>query len=232
MTYRFLLNGLLVLGALVALGVLARVAGLDELLGTAWIDAEVRGQGWRGEALFIAVGTLATAAGFPRQVVAFMGGYAFGFVAGSALGLLAAIAGCVLTYQLARLLRGPLLAGRHSERARRIGEFVHGHTFSMTLLIRLLPVGSNVLTNVAAGIAHVRALPFFAGSALGYLPQTLIFALVGSGIHLDPELRIGVGVALFVLSGVIGLHLYRRLRRSRRLDASVENALAGRETVH
>ena len=93
MTYRFLLNGLLVLGALVALGLLSRVAGLDELLGTAWIDDQVRGQGWRGEALFIAVGALATAAGFPRQVIAFMGGYAFGFVAGSALGLLATVAG-------------------------------------------------------------------------------------------------------------------------------------------
>ena len=30
----------------------------------------------------------------------------------------------------------------------------------MTLLIRLLPVGSNVLTNLAAGISRVRLLPF------------------------------------------------------------------------
>jgi uncharacterized membrane protein YdjX (TVP38/TMEM64 family) len=61
-------------------------------------------------------------------------------------------------------------------------------------------------------------MPFFTGSALGYIPQTLIFALIGSGINLDPTLRISVGVALFILSGVLGVYLYRRYRHGKTLD--------------
>ncbi|MFT5539807.1 MAG: putative membrane protein YdjX (TVP38/TMEM64 family), partial [Alphaproteobacteria bacterium] len=84
--------------------------------------------------------------------------------------------------------------------------------FSTALLIRLLPVGSNLLTNLAAGVSGVRAVPFVAGSTLGYVPQTLIFALVGSGLHIEPALRIGASVVLFVVSGMLGVYLFRRYR--------------------
>ena len=59
----------------------------------------------------------------------------------------------------------------------------------------------------------IGAAPFFAGSALGYIPQTVVFALLGSGINLEPELRIGASVVLFALSAVLGVHLYRRYRQ-------------------
>ena len=65
---------------------------------------------------------------------------------------------------------------------RKFDEFVGLHPFQMTMIVRLLPVGSNVLTNLIAGVSRVRPVPFFAGSAVGYLPQTLAFALVGSGV--------------------------------------------------
>jgi hypothetical protein len=41
---------------------------------------------------------------------------------------------------------------------------------------------------------------------------------VGSGIHFDPALRIGIGVVLFVVSGLIGVRLYRQYRRERSLE--------------
>lgn len=95
----------------------------------------------------------------------------------------------------------------------------------MTLLIRFLPVGSNLLTNLVAGVSAVRWLPFMAGSALGYIPQTLIFVLLGSGIHIDPVFRISLSVALFVVSGGLGVYLYRRYRHGKRLDDALETLL-------
>ena len=68
-------------------------------------------------------------------------------------------------------------------------------------------------------------MPFFAGSAIGYIPQTVIFALLGSGIHLDPVLRITTAVVLFVISGMIGVYLFRRYRASRALDREMAAAV-------
>jgi len=39
---------------------------------------------------------------FPHMVVAFLGGYAFGFIAGGVLALLATVTGCALTFYYAR----------------------------------------------------------------------------------------------------------------------------------
>lgn len=225
MNPRIILRGLGVLAALVAIGFLVKLSGLGDILDERWIDQEVRGRGLAGELLFLGVGGLATAVGFPRQVIAFMGGYAFGFLYGTALGLLAAVLGCFAAFYFARLLGRSLLANRLSGRIQAVDDFVRGNPFSMTLLIRLLPAGSNAVTNLAAGISSVAGLPFLLGSAIGYFPQTAVFALVGSGISVDPAWRIGIGVLLFIVSGVLGVYLYRKLRHGRVYDAELERKM-------
>ena len=91
----------------------------------------------------------------------------------------------------------------------------------MTLLIRLLPLGSNLVTNLVAGVSSVRATAFITGSMVGYVPQTIIFALLGSGISLEPELRITLSAVLFVLSGALGYYLYRRYKQDRKLNGGL-----------
>jgi uncharacterized membrane protein YdjX (TVP38/TMEM64 family) len=209
---RGLAKGLAMIASLVAIGVLAKHLGLAEMLDTRWLDREVIGRGIHGELLFIALGAGLTAAGLPRQVVAFGGGYAFGLWTGTAMALLAQVLGCAGAFFYARLLGRSALRRRFGRRIRRIDDFLRGNPFSMTLLIRFLPVGSNVVTNLAAGVSSVGAVPFLAGSTLGYLPQTLIFALLGTGIHLDTAYRTGISVALFVASSLLGVWLYRRVR--------------------
>jgi len=95
----------------------------------------------------------------------------------------------------------------------------------MTLLIRFLPFGSNLVTNLAAGVSRVPAFPFFAGSAIGYLPQTVVFALLGSGVAVDPELRFGLSAVLFAASGAVGVYLYRRFRHGRTFDENLDREL-------
>ncbi|MGE0650678.1 MAG: TVP38/TMEM64 family protein [Alphaproteobacteria bacterium] len=221
------LRGLVLIATFVALGYLVKETGLYDLLDERWIDREIRGRGIAGEMLFVGLGALLTAIGFPRQAVSFLGGYAFGFGVGTGLGLLAAGFGCVLAFTAARVLGRKLVRERFGPRVRRLDDFLHDHPFSMALLIRLLPVGSNAVTNLAAGVSGIRAVPFVAGSVIGYLPQTMIFALLGSGIHLDPSLRIGASVVLFVISGMLGVYLFRRYRTNRALDSDVAIAADG-----
>jgi uncharacterized membrane protein YdjX (TVP38/TMEM64 family) len=222
---RTYLPGLFVLAALIAIGIVVEVGALSGLLSEDWIDRNVRGRGTTGELLFVAVGGLATALAVPRNVVSFLGGYAFGLAKGSLLALLAAELGCLLTFSCGRIVARRLASERLGERVRRIDDFLAANPFSMTLLIRLLPVGNNFATSMAAGVSRVRALPFLLGSLLGYLPKTFVFALAGSGVDTGAHFRIALAVVVFMISGAIGIWLYRRYRRGKSLGDDVERSI-------
>lgn len=214
MTWKVLLKGLVMLFSLALLGFLVSRLQLNEMLSQHWIDNEIRGKGWSGYLLFLAVGSVATALSFPRQVVAFLGGYAFDFLSGTVLTTLTTLLGCILGFFYARWLGRDFVQKRFPGRIRKLDTFLHQHPFSMALVIRLLPVGNNAATNLLAGVSSVRAMPFFAGSVLGYLPQNLVFALAGSGVNLDPTVRLSIAVALFVISSLVGIWLYRHYRQN------------------
>lgn len=219
------LRGFILIASFVAFGFLVKATGLHGMFDTDWIDSEIRGRGLSGELLYIAIGAGLTAVGFPRQAISFLGGYAFGFGLGTGLALTASLGGCIVAFFYARLLGRSVVLSRFPERIKRVDAFLHDNPFSMTLLLRLLPVGSNALTNLAAGVSGVRAIPFFIGSLAGYVPQTVIFTLLGSGIHIEPGIRILASVVLFVVSGALGIYLFRRYRKSRAMDEDVNEAL-------
>jgi uncharacterized membrane protein YdjX (TVP38/TMEM64 family) len=222
---RAYLPGLLVLAALIAAGVAVERGVSGGLLSQDWIDRELRGGGRTGELLFVAAGALATALAVPRNVVSFLGGYAFGLAQGTLLALLAEGIGCALTFCCARAFVRRHVTKRLGERVRRIEGFLAANPFSMTLLVRLVPVGNNFLTNVAAGVSRVRALPFLLGSLLGYLPKTFVFALAGSGVDTGAHLRVALAAVVLLVSGALGVWLYRRYRHEKTLGEEVEKAI-------
>ena len=225
MRLRTFLPGLVFLATLIAIGYVVESGMLGGLLSEDWIDREVRDKGVSGELLFVAVAAFATAVAIPRHVVSFLGGYAFGLGVGTALALLATEIGCVLVFFYGRLVGRPLISARLGAHVRRIEDFLAANPFSMTLLIRLLPVGNNFATCLAAGVSRVPARPFLLGSLVGYAPQTLVFALAGSGIEMGAGLRVVLAVFFFVVSGAIGIWLYRKYRHGKTLGDEVDDAL-------
>ena len=219
------LPGLVFLITLVAVGYVVESGMLGGLLSEDWIDREVRGKGIPGELLYVAVGGLVTAVAVPRHVVSFLGGYAFGLGLGTALALAATEFGCVLVFFYGRIVGRPLVSARLGARVRRIEDFLAANPFSMTLLIRLLPVGNNFATCLAAGVSRVPAGPFLSGSLLGYLPQTFVFTLAGSGIEMGATTRVAFAVLFFVASGAIGIWLYRRYRHGKSLGEDVDKSI-------
>lgn len=205
---------------LVAAGLLFRSVGLAP--GTDWVDRWVLGQGLLGDLVFVAMGAAVTAVGAPRQGVAFLGGYAFGTVQGSVLSLAAQVAGCALSWAWARAVgRGwaeRRLAGRFGHRLRPLRDVLAGSPFGTTLALRLLPVGNNLALNLLAGMAGIGLVPFLAASAIGYLPQTVVFALLGKGVRVDGAWQVALAVALFVVSAAIGFALLRRHRAGQALE--------------
>jgi uncharacterized membrane protein YdjX (TVP38/TMEM64 family) len=211
---------LLLAAGLAAGGWLLREAGA--VPGTEWVDRYVRDRGLFGEAVFLAAGAALTAAGLPRQGVAFLGGYAFGAVEGICLALGAQLGGCALSYGWARLVGRAWaerrLAGRYGARLRRLRDALAESPFGATLALRLLPVGNNLALNLLAGMAGIAPLPFFFASAVGYLPQTAVFALLGKGVRVDGAWQIALAAGLLAASVGIGFALLRRHAAGRTLD--------------
>lgn len=176
----------------------------------------VRQAGNHGPAVFAGFAAMACALGVPRQVVAYAGGLAFGFWEGSCLGLLAMVMGCLANFVGSRFaardrVQAWLDRGQ-GRQLQRFDRFLSANAFTATLTLRLLPVGSNLVTNVMAGVSGVRAVPFVIASALGYIPQTVVFALLGGGVLEGVWVNIALGIALFGVSSLLGLVLLRRSR--------------------
>jgi uncharacterized membrane protein YdjX (TVP38/TMEM64 family) len=218
---RTALGKLLLLAAgLVLAGLLLRALGAAP--GTDWVDRYVRDQGLLGETIFVLAGAAATAVGVPRQAVAFLAGYAFGTLMGVALALLATLVGCLGVFFWARAVgQGWVerrMEGRFGPRLRPLVALLRENAFGATLALRLFPVGNNLALNTLAGMAGIAALPFLAASALGYLPQTLVFALLGKGVRVDGAWQMGLSAALLALSVALGLWLMRRHRAGRAVE--------------
>lgn len=178
------------------------------------LDVGVEAAGRHGPAAFVVMASVGCAVGVPRQVVAYAGGLAFGFWPGALLALLAETLGCAVDVLWARMVAREWarrwLARVGGGRLDRLNRFLSANAFSATLTLRLLPVGNNLLLNVLAGVSGVAFGPFLVGSVLGYVPQTVVFALLGGGVRVSQGLQIAVAAALFAVSIALGFWLLRR----------------------
>lgn len=194
---------------LVALLIVAIEQGwLKHLTDRQWV-ADYLHQGPWALVFLLGTGALFTAVGGPRQVLAFVFGYALGGWIGMAVSTLCTVIGAAMCFSTSRWLLRGTVSRRFGRRLTRLESLLENKTWLKVLMIRLLPVGSNLLTNLLAGATHVRELPFLAGSLLGYIPQMLVFSLIGSGIGVSDQYQLVLSIVLFVIASLIGTYLYR-----------------------
>ena len=178
------------------------------------LDAGIAAAGKNGPAAFLIVAAAACTVGIPRQVIAYSGGLAFGFWVGAALALAAEAIGCAVDLFWARLVAKAWamrwLARAGGRRLDRLHRFLVANAFTATLTLRLLPVGNNLLLNLLAGVSGVAAGPFLLASVLGYVPQTVVFALLGGGLRVSQGAQVILAIGLFAVSIALGLVLLRR----------------------
>jgi uncharacterized membrane protein YdjX (TVP38/TMEM64 family) len=196
---------------LVGAMVLVRIFDLRGVLDPAWADARLRAEAG-GAFLYIALVMLLSPLGVPRQALAALGGYAFGAFQGTILACAGLVGGCAAGFFYARLLARSMVRRKLGKRIRRLDAFLSRNPFAMAAAVRCFPLGNNALTNMAAGLTSIPPLPFFAGSALGYLPQTVTFTLLGSGIRMDPLWNAALAALVFIVAAIIGIVVYRRCK--------------------
>lgn len=163
---------------------------------------------------------------FPATVITIAAGVLFGPVVGVLIVIVAANASAMLAYGLGRLLAGEGQVddepsdGAQAGLIARWGERMRSSSFESVFIMRLLFLPYD-LVNYASGALRIRWTSFLLATALGTLPGTIAFVLLGASVErLDDGLgginpwTIVASVAIFVASLVIA-----RIARRRGADA-------------
>ena len=163
-----------------------------------------------GFAVMLLVASLCIAVGLPRQLFAFVLGFAYGLTVGFFAAVLSAIAGCVLTYTLVRYVLSTRFQHRYPDTKAKLTAWVKEDVFLKIVILRFQPLGTNLISNVCAGLVPVPAATFFAGSAIGFVPQSLVFSMLGSGVRLGSTTQMWISLALLLISIMLAFVVYKR----------------------
>ena len=162
------------------------------------------------KSVFFAGAVLFTAVGLPRQLVAFVCGFVFGLIPGVLVSLCSAVLGCMLAFFLARKVLRNFIVERHAKTVEVLDRLVRHDAFLKIIVLRIQPLGTNLLTNLCAGVSSIRPVLFFPSTAIGYLPQMVVFALAGDGIRLGDQSKVLISAGLMILSFLLAYWLWRR----------------------
>lgn len=159
--------------------------------------------------------SVTTAIGLPRQIAAFSAGYFFSFYIGVTLATLATTLGCLLTYLISQHGLYQLVEKKFPAKVKTIRAFLSEATFLKALVIRILPLGSNFLTNIVAGATKTPLIPYVSGSFIGFIPQMVLFSLIGSGVSISLAQQNQLTLWLGALAiGLILLLVFRHKKRA------------------
>jgi len=132
---------------------------------------------------FVALYVLTATLSLPgSSVLTMCGGFLFGWLLGSLATVLGATAGATLLFLVARSSLGEALAERAGPRLDRLREGFARDAFSYLLFLRLVPAFPFWLVNLASAFLGVPLRVYVLATALGIIPGTIVFAVVGSGL--------------------------------------------------
>ncbi|MGI2258159.1 TVP38/TMEM64 family protein [Shewanella sp. GXUN23E] len=208
------LKALVLAGLLLLLMWVVNAGWLENLSDSNWVARFLAQGGVQAWLSLFAAGAVFTALGGPRQMLAFVSGFSMGGAIGATFATLATLIGALMCFALARTLLRARLKRRFAHRLIKVEKLLSHDAWLKVMMIRLMPVGSNLLTNLLLGTTHVGALSFSIGSVLGYLPQMLIFAFAGAGLGMADEWQLAISLSLLVISACLAFYLYHsRVRR-------------------
>lgn len=115
-------------------------------------------------------------------IMTLLGGFLFGVFFGSIWTVLAATMGATITYLAVRMAFAENLKHKASGSIAKMRDGFQQNEFNYLLFLRLLPIFPFFIINIAAGVLGVSLRHFFAGTLLGIIPGTFIYAWVGNGL--------------------------------------------------
>lgn len=182
------------------------------------VRAEVDAAGGWAPAAFVAASALLTLALFPFPVLAAAAGLLFGTAAGTGLSLLAALAGALAAFAVARRFGAGPVGDLATGRLRRLLDAVERRGFVAVLYLRIVPGVPRDVANYAVGLTAVGVWPYLVATALGTAPRAYAYTALGSSFAVGDLDSPEAVTAVAALGGMalLGLLLLARERRRAR----------------
>lgn len=154
------------------------------------------------------------------------GGFLFGSWLGGAMVVVAATAGSVVVFLIARSAFGEALRARAGPFAKRLEAGFRDDAISYMLVLRLIPLFPFWLVNVVPALLNVPLRAYAIGTLVGIVPGTLVYAMVGNGLGAVLEAGDAPALDLIfnpeILSPILGLAalsmvpvIYKQIKRRR-----------------
>lgn len=110
------------------------------------------------------------------------GGFLFGWAVGAAATVVGATLGATLVFLAARTAAGDMLAARAGPGLARLAEGFRADSFNYLLFLRLVPLFPFWLVNLAPALFGMRLGPYALATAIGILPGSAAFSVIGAGL--------------------------------------------------
>ncbi len=171
--------------ALLVVAVSLVVTAVWQLPISRWIVAladRIRGMGFAGVLLFIAVYVVAEVALLPGSIFTLAAGFAYGPVGGLLVASPASVIAATAAFLLSRTALRSWIQQKivRSQKAKALDRAVGQNSFKLIFLLRLSPVIPFNILNYALGLTDVTLGRYLAASFIGMLPGTWLYVYLGS----------------------------------------------------
>ena len=147
------------------------------------IDGFVREHYGLAIASYVAAYVAAVALSFPgASILTIIGGVLFGWMVGAPAAMVGATTGATVVFLIARGACGESILRRAGPLAEKLAHGFRADAFHYLLFLRLVPLFPFWLVNLAPAVVGVRLHTFVLATALGIIPATCAYALVGGGL--------------------------------------------------
>lgn len=149
----------------------------DQLRG--WVDSHLVLALASYMLLYVAVVALSVPG---ASLMSLAGGFLFGWAISAPATVVAAVAGAAIVFQIVKTSFGTALAERSGPFLRTLSQGFAENAFSLLLFLRLTPVFPFWAVNAVAGLSRIPLKTFIAATAIGIIPASVAFALIGAGL--------------------------------------------------
>ena len=184
---------------------IALVMAYRDLFDVAALRQWVQSAGVAGPVVFMLLYILGTIFFFPGSVLTLAGGALFGPWSGTLYNLVAATAGSVLSFLMARYLASDWVARKSGHRLQQLAEGVKNEGWRFVAFVRLVPLFPFNLLNYALGLTRIRLSHYMLASFICMFPGALAYTYLGYAG--SEAVAGGVGPGRMMQLGILALAL-------------------------
>lgn len=184
---------------------------------TTQVEHVVRAGGLLSPVAFVLVYVVLTVLLVPGSIPTVAAGALFGPLWGSVLTILGATLGASAAFAIARRGGRDAVQRRLGARAHRLDCWLADHGFLAMVYARLIPLVPFNVANYAAGVSGVRPRAYVVATAVGIVPGTIAFVVLGSSLTDPRSSGFVASVGAIVALALAALLVDRRAGRARLL---------------